>query len=334
VNFVRPEFLWLGLLALPELALGLRRSPILRASIESLAGPRRRARAGARFAALSACGSFSAALFVATAAVAMAGPFWGARGTPVERRGLEAAIVLDVSRSMEAVDAKRTRLGTAKALVASLLQGSAAGGAGAVGVSFSLVAAKGASVLLVPMTEDAFAFEDALAYATPDAITTPGTDLESGIRAGLASFTRSGAESRLLFLFSDGGELSGSSRRACEDAAAARVRLVVVGVGGDAPALVPGPDGTPLVGPKGPVRSSRDEPSLKAMAAAASGRYLDASDAGIGAALATELAEARGSGTRIEYERVDRGGLFALLALFFIAAAILADLLSAWGARA
>jgi Ca-activated chloride channel family protein len=330
VSFVRPEFLWLALLALPELALGWRRSPILRASIESLSGPRRRARAGSLFAALSTCGSFSAALFVVSAVVAISGPSWGSRGSPVERRGLEAAVVLDVSRSMEATDVKRSRLETAKGLVASLLRGAA--GAGGEGVSFSLVAAKGASVLLVPMTEDSFAFEDALDYATPDAITTPGTDLESGIRAGLASFTRSSAEARLLFLFSDGGELSGSSRRACEDAAAARVRLVVVGVGGDAPALVPGPDGNPLEGPKGPVRSARDEPNLKALAAVAGGRYLDASEAGTGAALAAELLEARGSGTRIEYERVDRSGLFALLALAFIAAAILADILSTRGA--
>ena len=43
------------------------------------------------------------------------------------------------------------------------------------------------------MTEDYSAFDDALDYATPDAITAPGTDLEAGIRTGVASFTSSGA---------------------------------------------------------------------------------------------------------------------------------------------
>jgi Ca-activated chloride channel homolog len=328
VSFARPELLWLALLALPELALGLGRAPVLRSSIEALAGPRRRARAGSAFAALSAGGTASAALFIVAAAVAMAGPSWGSRGSAAERRGLEAAIVLDVSRSMEATDRKPSRLEAAKGLVASLIRGP-----GAASSSFSLVAAKGASVLLVPMTEDAFAFEDALDYANPEATSAPGSNLESGIRAGLASFTRDGAQGRILFLFSDGGELEGSGRRACEEALAARVRLVVVGIGGDAPALVPGPDGAPLTGPKGPVRSARDEARLRALAAFAGGRYIDGSDAGASAALAQELSGARGTGTRIEYGRIDHGGLFSLLALAFLAASILCGLLATRGAR-
>jgi Mg-chelatase subunit ChlD len=332
MTFARPELLWLALLALPELALGLRRSPIFRASVEGLAGPRRRARAGRLFTALSACGTACGALFVLAAAVAMAGPSWGARGTAAERRGLEAAVVLDVSRSMDAVDAQGSRLEAAKGLVKSLFRSPAA--PRPEGASFSLVAAKGAPVLLLPMTEDTFAFDAALGYATADVTTAPGTDLESGIRAGLASFSPSGTQGRVLFLFSDGGGLSGFGQGIREAAADARARMVVVGVGGDKPALVPGPGGAPLAGTKGPVRSARDEARLKALASAAGGRYLDASAPGTVSALAAELAGARGSGTRIEYRRVERGGLFALLALAFLAAAILANLLATRGARA
>ncbi len=330
MNFAHQELLWLALLALPELALGFRRMPILRASLQDLAGPARRARAGRAFATFSGIGSVSAALLVVAAALAMAGPSWGERGAPVERHGLEAAVVLDVSRSMVAVDQKTTRLETAKALISSLLRGS---GTEDEGLSFSLIATKGASVLLVPMTEDTFAFEEALDYATPDTTSAAGTDLESGIREGLSSFTHSGAEGRMLFLFSDGGELSGSSRRAIEDAAAAQVRLVVVGVGGDTPVHVPGPDGVPLATSKGPVKSARDAPRLKALAALAGGPYLDASDPQTRAALAAELKAARRGGTRIEYRRVDRSGLFALLALAFLVSTILAKLLSIRGAR-
>jgi Ca-activated chloride channel family protein len=287
-------------------------------------------RAGRIFAAFSLCGSAFSALFVVSAALALAGPAWGVRGAAAERRGLEASIVLDVSRSMEAADIKPTRLEAAKGLIASLAK---TGGALSEGASFSLVAVKGAAVLLVPMTEDAFAFSDALDYATPDATTAAGTDLEAGLRVGLTTFTRTGAQGRILLLFTDGGELSGSGRRACEEAVAAGVRLVIVGVGGDEGAIVPGPDGLPLVGPKGPVRSARESARLKSLAATAGGRYLDASDAGTSAALAAELMGARGSGTRIEYRRVDHGGLFALLALAFLVVAILAGLLSSRGAR-
>jgi Ca-activated chloride channel family protein len=340
MSFARPELLWLALLALPELALGLSRAPAFRASVEALAGPRRRERAGRRFLALSVAGTACGALFVAAAALAMAGPSWGERGTVAERRGLEAAIVLDVSRSMEAADLAPSRLEAAKGLVRSLLRSPAAasgspngGLRAAEGSSFSLVAAKGASILLAPMTEDFLSFEDALDYANPDATTAAGTNLESGIRTALASFSGSGAQGRALFLFSDGGELSGQARRAAEEAGAAHVRLVVVGMGGNDPALVPGADGAPLAGPKGPVRSARDEARLRALAAVAGGRYIDGSDAGASGELASELASSRGGGTRIEYERVDRRGLLALFALAFLAAALVCDLLAPKGAR-
>jgi hypothetical protein len=341
MSFVRPELLWFALLAIPELALCMRRMPAFRDSLGCLAGPRRREKARGTFASLSLLSSVAAALFAVSAAVALAGPSWGARGAAAERRGLEAAVVLDVSRSMEARDMggrgspPETRLEAAKSLIISILRGSVSGGGpGGTGAAFSLVAVKGAPVLLVPMTEDLFAYEDSLAYANPDAITAPGTDLESGIRAGLASFSGAGAQGRVLFLFTDGGELSGSARRACEETLAARARLVVVGVGGSVPVPVPGPDGAPLVGAKGPVRSALDASALKAMAALAGGRYLDTSSPDSGAVLAAELAAATGTGIRIEYERVDRAGLFALLALAFLVVALLAFMLASRGAQA
>jgi Ca-activated chloride channel family protein len=286
--------------------------------------------------------TIAAAFFAVTAAISLAGPSWGVHGAASERRGLEAAVVLDVSRSMEARDMgglgsrAKPRLEAAKALIGSLLWRPVENlkNSESLGASFSLVAAKGASVLLVPMTEDLFAFEDALAYANPDAITYPGTDLEDGIRAGLASFSETGAQGRVLFLFTDGGELSGSARRACGEAQAARARLVIVGMGGPMPVPVPGSDGVPLVGAKGQVRSALDAPALKALAALAGGRYIDASEPGAGASLAAELAATMGKGPRIEYVSVDRSGLFALLALVFLLTTILAYMLSTRGARA
>lgn len=342
MSFARPELLWLALLAFPELVLGLRRMPILRASVGALAGPRRRAAAEGRFGAFSLTSTAAACLFALAAALALAGPSWGARGAVAERRGLEAAIVLDVSRSMEVRDVKTdvardvkisaaTRLEAAKSLVEALVEGR---GADAGSVAFSLVAAKGGAVLLVPMTEDRFALEDALAYANPDSISVPGTDLEGGLRAALASFSASGAQGRVVFLFSDGGELRGDLRRACEAAAALRVRLVVVGLGGSVPFPVPGPDGAPLAGEKGPVLSALDAKALEGAAAAAGGRYVKASEAGAGAALAEELGAATGRGMRIEYELVDRSSLFALAALVFLVASILASMLAPRGGRA
>jgi hypothetical protein len=73
------------------------------------------------------------------------------------------------------------------------------------------------------------------------------------------------------------------------------------------------------------------------MASLAGGRYVEAADAGgsgkVGAALVAELASAMGRGTRVEYERMDRSGLFSLLALATLVAAILASMLSTLRAR-
>jgi Ca-activated chloride channel family protein len=342
MSFSRPELLFVALLAVPELLLCLRRLPKLRDSLTSLAGPRRRAAAARSYTAFSLVGAAAGALFIIAAALAMAMPSWGQRGRTAERRGLEAAIVLDVSRSMEARDMggratgaagganAATRLAAAKTLISGLLIDR---DPLASSTAFSLVAAKGGSVLLVPMTEDRIALADGLVYADADAISSPGTDLESGLREALRSFSPSGAQARLVLLFTDGGELTGSARRACEELAAARARLVVVGLGDTKPAAVPGPDGKPLAGEKGPVTSALRERELELLAAQAGGRYLGARSASAGSALAALLAESAGVGMRVEYERVDRSGAFALAAFFFLLVAVIASMLAPRAAR-
>jgi len=330
MTFARPELLFLALLAAPELILAALRTPRLRSTVEALAGSARRKRAGAAFAALSTAGAVAGALFAVSAAIALAGPSWGRRAEVAERSGLEAAFVIDASRSMEAADSIGTRLEAAKSIARSVLRDQNLSGRRA---SFSIVAAKGDAVLLAPMTEDAAALEDALEYVGPDAVTAVGTDLERGIEAGLASFTASGAGDRFLILMSDGGELSGSARRAAEGARGARSRLIVVGVGRREPSPVPGPDGSPVLDEKGaPVMSALESDRLRAVAAAAEGRYLEASDPGARAALVSELEAAAAGGARIAYSSADRTGDFALAALAFLVAAILAGFLSTRGA--
>jgi Mg-chelatase subunit ChlD len=329
VTFARPELLLLALLAAPEALIAFARIPRLRASAEALSGPARRRAAGAAFAALSAAGAVAGALFVVSTAVALAGPSWGRRGVAAERSGVEAAFVVDSSRSMEAADSGLSRLDAAKALVRSLMRGARGRGA-----SFSITAVKGDAVLLAPMTEDLAALEDALEYAGPEATTSVGTNLEKGIEAGLGSFTGSGAGDRLLFLLSDGGELAGSALRAAEKASRSRARLVVVGMGKAEPVPVPGPDGAPLVDERGrPVMSALEGARLAAVAAAAGGLYVEAADPGAGAALAGELAAAAAGGTRIEYAPAERTGDFALASLAFLSAAILASAFSTRAGR-
>jgi Ca-activated chloride channel family protein len=333
MSFTRPEFLWLTLLALPEFLLALSRARRLGVSIEYLTGPRRRGRAASIFSAVSFCGALAVALFVASTAVALAGPSWGRTGRAAERSGLELSFVLDVSRSMEVRDGSPTRLDSAKGIIRSLLRSLPSTSVADRAVSFSLVAAKGDAVLLVPMTEDGETIDVALDYTGPDTLTAAGTNLERGIAEGLASFPSVGSGSRILVLFSDGGELAGRAREAAEGAKSAKARLIVVGLGGGEAAIVPGLAGPALDAKGQPARSSLDAPFLRSLAAAAEGRYIDGSDPSVIGTLAAEIAGARAGGARIEYEAVDRTGLFAALSLVFLLGAILADLFAPRGGQ-
>ena len=332
MSFERPELLWLLLLAPLELLLALRRAPRLRASLELLSGPRRRGAQGARYAAASVYGTAASVVLAAASALALAGPAWGVKAVASERSGLEVAVVLDVSRSMEVREGGASRLEGAKSLLRGLLRQ-------APGASFSLVAAKGDAVLLVPMTEDLEALDSALDYADPETTTAAGTDLGTGIRAGLESFTagsgagRAGADragvNRALLLLSDGGDKGGEALKAAEEAKKRKTRLLAVGLGGADALPVPGPSGGPLLDAKGDaVRSALEPTLLRAVAAASGGRYLEASDSGAAQALRAELAELGRGGKRVEYESKDRSSFFILLALAALVVRVVASILA------
>ena len=329
MSFGDPRFLWLALLALPELLLAWRRTAKLRPSLETLVGPRERSRAAARFSSLSLVAAVSSALFVCMAALALAAPAWGREGRATERSGLEVALVLDVSRSMESRDGSPTRLDEAKGLLRSLFRELPSLRAGGEGVSFSLVAAKGDAVLLAPMTEDLEAIDLALDYARPETMTAKGTDLGRGIDAGLDSFSVQGSANRLLVLLSDGGDLAGRARAAAERARKSKVRFAAVGLGGNTPAFVP--DALDESGR--PATSALDAAALRSLAAVAGGRYLEGAESSTLGALASEIGSARVSGSRIEYEAEDRSGLFAALALAFLVGAAAAGTAATRGGR-
>jgi Ca-activated chloride channel family protein len=272
-------------------------------------------------------GALASALFLLSTGLALAGPAWGSRAVSTEVSGLEVAVVLDVSRSMEVRENGATRLESARSVVREIL-------AAAPQASFSLVAAKGGSVLLVPMTDDLDAIDSGLDYTDPDTMSQTGTDLESGIDEALASFTDREARGHLIVLLSDGGEHGAQALRAASRAAKKKARILVIGVGGPDALPVPGPDGRPLLDSRGAAIGSALEPTLlRAIAAASGGRYLEASDPASAAGLRAELAVQGRGGRRTDYEVQDRTELFAGLAALFLALRILASMLSVAGGR-
>ncbi|MCX7024390.1 MAG: VWA domain-containing protein [Spirochaetes bacterium] len=261
MNFERPLALFGALLALPYLlhAAGtVARSGAfaVRFAPHGL-GKKARTRAMRASALSAACGS----ALIALASVGLAGPSFGYEYPVSEGSGAELAFLLDVSNSMLAEDILPNRLAAACELVRFVIRARP-------GSRYSLTVAKGGATTLVPMTDDVAAFDDALEFANPAAVTAPSTDLGAGTAAAAKTFTGTGGL-RALVILSDGDDRAGTFQ---SSAAAVRADgILVVGV------AFGGTKGVPVADADGSVVLDRDgRPALAAafpdaLAAAASG---------------------------------------------------------------
>jgi Ca-activated chloride channel homolog len=203
--------------------------------------------------------------------VALAGPLVGFRWEQVSRRGNEIVFAIDTSRSMSTPDVKPNRLLRAKLAIddmARQLDGDAVG----------IVAFAGAAFLVCPITLDYGAFHESLGAIDTQTIPRGGTNISSAIAAAAAALRRRPGSDKIMILVTDGEELEGS---ALEAASAAYqqdgLKIFTVGVGTAAGELIPIPadQGGGFVKDEFgvPVKSQLDEAALKAIAAAAGGRY-------------------------------------------------------------
>jgi len=321
LSFDHPLFLWLLLLAPLDAFLALRREARIGAAFLAFVPPSKRAGARSRRRSLALASIVSAAVFIAAASIALAGPGWGTTSEVVERDGLEVAIVVDVSRSMLARDAPPSIPGVPPSRLAAAVSFARLAMAKAPGVSFSLVAAKGTGLLLVPMTDDFDALDSGLDWAEPGALTRGGTDLGAGIDTALSTFSPLAGKGNLILLLSDGGDLAGRARAAALRARERGVRIVAVGFGGFTPVPVPGEGGKPIVDARGgTVLVAQDAELLDAVARGSGGHYVDSGGASALSLVTGEFAREGSGGARISERPRDRVGLFvdlALVALLF-----------------
>ncbi len=182
-----------GLAALYALGFARRRralarfaSPVLHARLlpQASAG-RRRVRAG---------------LVVAAAALLVAGlldPRWGVSYRQVQRRGLDIVVVLDVSRSMLAGDARPDRLERARQFIGDLVDQLG-------GDRIGLVTFAGAATVKCPLTVDYGAFRLALQSVGPDTAPRGGSLIGDGLRVAAEAFTDEVRDHKVIVLLSDG----------------------------------------------------------------------------------------------------------------------------------
>jgi len=175
---------------------------------------------------------FAGAVFLV---LALARPQWGIVRERVERTGVDVALVLDTSLSMSVEDVSPNRFFLGKQAMSSLMSRLA-------GDRFSLVAFEGEAYPLVPLTLDADAVSLFLETLEPGFVPTPGSNLLSGIEAGIATFVDPSRVNRVIVLVSDGEDLEDSLEAAAAAAKKAGVIIHTVGVGSAKGGPVPDTD--------------------------------------------------------------------------------------------
>jgi Ca-activated chloride channel homolog len=181
--------------------------------------------------------------------------------------------VLDASPSMSARDFGQSRFDICKGILSDFAM---AGG----NASLGLVAFGNEAVLAVPPTEDRRFFLDRLATLAPGAY-GEGTAIGMGIATAVFHLRGSQAPSRLIVVFTDGENNSGtiSPMRAAELAADARVQLILIGVGSRGEVLVSWTDPKTGKEMEGRYSSDFDEASMARIAERSGGSFMAARDA-------------------------------------------------------
>ena len=259
----------------------------------------------------------------ATAAIgAAAQPRWGTKESRIPRTGADLVVVMDISRSMDARDVAPSRLQAAKDTVAATL-------ARLGGDRVGLVVFAGSARTRFPLTTDFAAANQVI-----DSLATGVVFVEGGSAAGLGLeeavnlLTDQSSSGRVILLLTDGDDLGGDPAGSALLVDESGADLLVAGIGTADGATIPVFDfrtrtEQPLRDGSGaPVVTHLNEPFLRALAAAAGGRYLG-SDLSVvpgvvdGRLQALERAQidARPTTIPIERHRYFAGSALALLVL-------------------
>ncbi|MDH3693926.1 MAG: VWA domain-containing protein [Gammaproteobacteria bacterium] len=138
---------------------------------------------------------FAVAWVVAT--LAMAGPSWERQLQPVFSNIQGRVIVLDVSRSMDAVDLKPSRLALARFKAADILRQPYDG-------QYALVVFAGDAFTVSPLTDDADTLLNMLPALDTNVVPVQGSRADLGLQMGGALLQQTGIKQGELILITDG----------------------------------------------------------------------------------------------------------------------------------
>ena len=178
-------------------------------------------------------------LSLALLIVALARPLYGMSGKADTTRGIELAVMVDVSNSMLAQDVSPNRLEQAKLLLSTLtdrMQND----------QISLGVFAGEAYPLLPLTSDYDAAETYINSLSPEMVTLQGTNLPAAISLAEKSFSGQEEVGKAILIITDGETHVEGAEEAAKEAAKQGMKLFVIGVGTTSGAPIPTAQGNLL----------------------------------------------------------------------------------------
>jgi len=205
------------------------------------------------------------------ALVALARPQTDIKNEFIQREGVDIAMILDVSGSMQSVDFEPNRLEVARASIDDFIVERA-------NDRISLIVFAGSAFTRIPLTLDHEVVRQSLSEVTLASVNNDGTAIGMAISVGLNRLKKSASSSRIMILATDGENNAGEidPMTAAGLSRDLGIRIYTIGVGTDETIL-------PVQGFFGQTQYQRvegglDEELLKNIADITDGKYFRAKD--------------------------------------------------------
>ncbi|MES2675124.1 MAG: VWA domain-containing protein [Pseudomonadota bacterium] len=206
------------------------------------------------------------AWFIGT--IALAGPSWVKRPTPVEKNQNALVILLDLSLSMLSEDVKPSRIVRARLKIADILRERKDG-------QTALVVYAGEAHTVTPLSDDNATIVSLLPALQPNIMPLQGSNTEAAVERGIRLLHDAGATRGDILLITD-GVVPEAFDRIQELLANKKIRLNILGVGTNQPAPIASGNGGFLRDNQGAIITTHlNSGELQTLAQQIRGRYSD-----------------------------------------------------------
>lgn len=198
--------------------------------------------------------------------IAVAGPSWVKRPTPVEKNQNALVVLLDLSYSMISEDIKPSRIARARLKIADILRDRKDG-------QTALVAYAGEAHTVTPISDDSATIVSLLSSMHPNIMPLQGSNTEDALARGIQLLQDAGATQGDLLLVTD-GVVPEAFDKIQSLLSGKKIQLSILGVGTTQPAPIPSTNGGFLRDNSGAIITTQlNSAELTQLAQSVNGRF-------------------------------------------------------------